>query len=174
MTGGRAGDHGDAGRQRRQTARFLPAAALALALAAAAAPAASSTPIRLPPAPGSAVPVMPLADLLIEEDYPAAAARAGQLGTVYFRLSIGLDGRVHGCAVTKSSGSALLDSATCGLMVRRTRFTPATDPQGAPRSDEYDGQIEWRLPGAGRRGGRVGKVRASARQRAEIPRREQG
>jgi hypothetical protein len=31
-------------------------------------------------------------------------------------------------------------------MVRRVRFTPATDPEGQPRADTFDGQIEWRLP----------------------------
>jgi TonB family protein len=89
----------------------------------------------------------PLSVFVSEDDFPVAAIRSGvQGGTVYFRLSIGTDGRVQGCAVTRSSGYDLLDSTTCRLMVRRARFTPATDPQGRPRTDEFDGYIEWRAP----------------------------
>ncbi|HEX9964445.1 MAG TPA: TonB family protein [Allosphingosinicella sp.] len=120
--------------------------AAAIALAAAAAPASSSTPLTLNPEPGSAVPKGPLTAYVTEGDYPAAAIRHRQQGTVFFRLSIGRDGRVTGCTVTSSSSSDLLDSTTCRLMVRRVRFTPATDPQGRPRADEFAGQIEWRLP----------------------------
>jgi TonB family protein len=125
---------------------FFRSAAVCVALATFATPGSSSTPIILPPPPGSAAPVRPLSAYVSEDDYPAAAVRAAQQGTVFFRLSVGADGRVHGCAVTRSSGSDLLDSATCRLMVRRARFTPATDPQGQPRADEFDGHIEWRLP----------------------------
>lgn len=128
------------------TRGFLRSAAVGIALAAVAAPGSASTPITLPRPPGSAAPVIPLSGYVTEGDYPAAAIRSGQQGTVSFRLSIGTDGRVQGCAVTRSSGSDLLDSTTCRLMVRRVRFTPATDPQGRPRADEFDGYIEWRLP----------------------------
>jgi protein TonB len=36
-----------------------------------------------------------------------------------FRLTIGTDGKVSDCQVTKSSGSAELDKTTCDLMRRR-------------------------------------------------------
>ena len=118
--------------------------AVGVALAFAA-PASSSTPIRIPE-PGAAVPLGPLANYVSEDDYPAAAIRSGAQGIVYFRLSVAPDGRVQGCAVTRSSGYDLLDSTTCRLMVRRVRFTPAIDPQGRPRVGEHEGYIEWRLP----------------------------
>lgn len=121
-------------------------AAVGVALAAFATPGYSSTPIILKE-PGAAVPQAPVSVYVSEDDFPVAAIRSGvQGGTVYFRLSIGADGRVQGCAVTRSSGYDLLDSTTCRLMVRRARFTPATDPQGRPRTDEFDGYIEWRPP----------------------------
>lgn len=121
-------------------------AAVGVALAAVATPGSSSTPITLNPEPGSAAPMGPLSGYVSEDDYPAAAIRSGLQGTVFFRLSVGADGRVQGCAVTQSSGSDLLDSTTCRLMVRRVRFAQAADPQGRPRADEFDGHIEWRLP----------------------------
>lgn len=121
--------------------------AAGVTLAASAAPASSSTPLWLHPEPGSAAPVRPLSAYVSEEDYPAALIRSGvQGGGVSFRLSVGADGRVRGCAVTHSSGSDLLDTTTCRLMVRRARFKPATDPQGRPRTGEHDGRIEWRAP----------------------------
>ncbi|MBV8686744.1 MAG: energy transducer TonB [Alphaproteobacteria bacterium] len=117
-----------------------------MALAAAATPASSTSPITVNRPPGSATTRVPLSAYVTEDDYPAAAIRSGAQGTVVFRLSVGPDGRVVGCEVTGSSGSDLLDSTTCRLMVRRARFTPATDPQGRPRSDTFDGYFEWRLP----------------------------
>ncbi|HEX8572573.1 MAG TPA: energy transducer TonB [Allosphingosinicella sp.] len=103
--------------------------------------------LHLKPEPGArAKPVAPLTSFLTPDDYPAAAIRAGEHGTVSFRLSVGADGRVYGCAVTGSSGSAVLDSATCRLMTSRARFTPAGDKRGRPRADDFEGRIEWKLP----------------------------
>lgn len=120
---------------------------LALGLALAG-PAMATTPMLHPkPEPGArATPMGPLTSYLTADDYPAAAIRAGEHGTVSFRLSVGADGRVYGCAVTGSSGSALLDSATCRLMARRVRFTPAADKRGRPRADDFEGRIVWKLP----------------------------
>jgi TonB family protein len=87
-----------------------------------------------------------LHQLLSNADYPAAAIRAGEQGLVGFRLDVGKDGRVTGCAITASSGSAILDSTTCQLMIRRARFTPALDHEGKPTEDKVAGRILWRLP----------------------------
>jgi TonB family protein len=120
---------------------------LALGLALAG-PAMATTPmLHLNPEPGArAKPVVPLTSFLSVEDYPVAAIRAGEHGTVSFRLSVGADGRVYGCVVTGSSGSAVLDSATCRLMTSRARFTPAGDKRGRPRADDFEGRIIWQLP----------------------------
>jgi len=80
------------------------------------------------------------------DDYPAAAIRAGEQGIVDFRLDIGADGRVAGCAILRSSGSPRLDAGTCRLLRSRARFAPARDAAGAPVPDSFTGRIEWRLP----------------------------
>jgi TonB family protein len=84
--------------------------------------------------------------LFSDEDYPASALRAGEQGTVRYRLEIGANGRVTGSAVTVSSGSAALDSTTCRLLRSRARFTPARDGNGNPVPDTAEGAVVWRLP----------------------------
>jgi protein TonB len=89
-----------------------------------------------------------LARLLVDEDYPAAARAAREEGLVRFTLDVGPNGRVTGCTITGSSGSALLDSTTCRILRSRARFTPALDSAGSPVADQVDGRIGWTLPPA--------------------------
>jgi protein TonB len=87
-------------------------------------------------------------DLITSEDYPDAALRREETGTVRARLAIGAAGNVTGCAVIESSGSAALDSATCKVLKARARFTPAKDGSGQAVADSYvTPQIVWRLDG---------------------------
>jgi TonB family protein len=81
------------------------------------------------------------------EDYPASAQRERREGSVGFRLSVDLNGRVGSCIITKSSGSADLDEATCKSVSRRARFTPASDANGAPTSGIYESRVTWKPPG---------------------------
>src|SRR5688500_19922349 len=60
-----------------------------------------------------------LGSLVSSDDYPASALRAREEGVTGFRLEIGPNGRVSGCTITQSSGSAALDSATCRLLTSR-------------------------------------------------------
>ena len=85
-------------------------------------------------------------DYLTSEDYPASALAMGQEGWVGFTLDIGPDGRVAGCAITSSSGSTALDSATCRLMRSRGRFTPAINSHGMPARGQVRDEVEWALP----------------------------
>ena len=113
------------------------------------APPAPPAPPPPPPAPKKVEPARAKANLpslFSDEDYPAAALRAGEAGTTGFRLAVGPDGRVTGCTVTSSSGSSSLDSTTCRLLQRRARFAPARDSSGNPTTDSYPGRITWRLP----------------------------
>ena len=88
---------------------------------------------------------VPLARLLSNEDYPAAARAAREQGLVEFTLEVGPEGRVSGCTITLSTGSPNLDGATCRLMRSRARFAPATDVHGAAVPDKVPGRIAWRL-----------------------------
>ncbi|MDT0507318.1 TonB family protein [Novosphingobium sp. MMS21-SN21R] len=81
-----------------------------------------------------------------DRDYPSAAIREEREGVTRFRLAIGPDGRVTGCEVTGSSGSADLDAATCAKVSARARFTPALGSDGMPAAGSYSGAVRWILP----------------------------
>lgn len=74
------------------------------------------------------------------------ALRKGEQGTVAVMLAIGSDGNVHDCTITSSSNSALLDAATCRILVRRAKFKPARDTRGNPMPDSFPQKVRWVLP----------------------------
>jgi protein TonB len=89
-----------------------------------------------------------LRTLFSADDYPASAQSAGAEGTARATLSIGPDGRVTGCNITQSTGNSALDSATCSVLRRRAKFTPARDSNGNATSDTITTpSIAWRLEG---------------------------
>ena len=79
-------------------------------------------------------------------DYPTRALREEREGVTGFRVTVGTDGRATGCDVTSSSGSADLDQATCSNVMRRARFTPATDGEGNPTTGSYSSRVRWVVP----------------------------
>ena len=98
-------------------------------------------------APGSQAAQGDLAGLFSADDYPADAQMRDEQGTVRVELKIDNRGRVSQCNVVDSSGSSSLDSATCRILKRRARFTPARDSSGQPVTDTYTQRITWRLEG---------------------------
>ena len=66
-----------------------------------------------------------IAGEITRRDYPSTAR--GAQGSVTAQLSISPEGRVTICRVTRSSGNAALDAATCRLIQQRFRYTPARD-----------------------------------------------
>ncbi len=66
------------------------------------------------------------------DDYPPAALRAGDQGSVGISFNVNAAGRIEGCSVSSSSGSSALDQATCRLVERRGRYSPALDAAGNP------------------------------------------
>jgi protein TonB len=80
------------------------------------------------------------------DDYPVAARGSGAQGKVRFTLTIDPGGRVAGCVITRSSGSAVLDAATCRIIQRRGRYTPAIDATGRPTSGTIEQEIVWKAP----------------------------
>ena len=81
-----------------------------------------------------------------DDDYPAAAKRAGAQGRVSVLLNIDTSGRVVDCRVTASSGNSDLDSQTCNLAKRRGRFTVQKDVDGNAQAYTYSlPGIRWVL-----------------------------
>jgi protein TonB len=91
-----------------------------------------------------------LAGRIGDSDYPRSASRSGATGTAVVHLSVGTDGRVAGCRVARSSGSADLDEATCRLARERFRYSPARDPQGRAVPDTVGWKQVWWQEARGR------------------------
>lgn len=66
------------------------------------------------------------------DDFPEYLQRAGQSRTVHTRTTVRPDGTIQGCVTESSSGDAKLDAYTCGLIVKRAKFQPATWTDGSP------------------------------------------
>ncbi|NBC37057.1 TonB family protein [Novosphingobium sp. FSY-8] len=109
-------------------------------------------PLPLPTATHASVPAKPAAprgrpgDWATADDYPSMDLRQNHEGVTRFSLSIGTDGRVTSCTVTGSSGFAGLDAATCNLVMRRARFTPAMNEDGQPTIGTYSNAVRWVIP----------------------------
>ncbi|HEX6661351.1 MAG TPA: TonB family protein [Sphingomicrobium sp.] len=113
-------------------------------------PVAPAPPAPPPPPPPKKIePARAKGDvrmLFSDSDYPASAQAAGAQGTAQAQLTIGPDGRVVGCSLVRSTGNGALDAATCNILRRRAKFTPAHDTSGAATTDTYTTPpITWRL-----------------------------
>jgi protein TonB len=120
------------------------------------APPAPPAPAGPPPAPPPPPPPPPprqaarapvhRSGTITNDDYPASAIRAEAQGTTTISMTIGADGRVTGCTVSRSSGNSSLDSTACSLAQRRFRFTPAQDENGNNVAGRATRSVRWELP----------------------------
>jgi protein TonB len=97
-------------------------------------------------APRTAAPLGTPGRWVSDGDYPSAALHRGEQGAAGFEVTIGPDGRVRDCRITRSSGSTSLDNATCANVSERARFNPARDENGEPVVGRYANVIRWRIP----------------------------
>jgi protein TonB len=84
--------------------------------------------------------------LVSGDDYPAAALRIRAQGTVRASLRVSPQGQVTDCTIDGSSGSALLDAATCRMLTARTGFAPARNRRGRPVFDIATAGVRWLIP----------------------------
>lgn len=107
------------------------------------------TPTPTPSAttpPTRAVPRGRPAEWVTADDYRSRWIVEELTGTARFRLTVGASGRVTGCEITRSTGHAALDRATCDLVTRRARFTPARNGNGEAVAGTYENAVVWQLP----------------------------
>lgn len=76
-------------------------------------------------------------------DLPRALWDAQAAGTVSYRATIGINGRLSDCRIVRTSGNAALDAATCALALRHVRFRPARDEKGRKVTDSALFEQEW-------------------------------
>ena len=78
-----------------------------------------------------------------DSDYPEGLGEAGIGGTVGVRYTVLTDGRAANCRITRSSGSDILDDATCRLIEQRFRFDPSRDGRGRPIVSQIVENHSW-------------------------------
>jgi len=69
---------------------------------------------------------------LTPRDLPPDALPPGGQLSVGVSYMVGTDGRVSNCAITRTSGDAVVDSRVCQLLTDRFRYRPARDRAGTP------------------------------------------
>jgi TonB family protein len=79
-------------------------------------------------------------------DYPSAALREELEGAVGFRLIVDQNGKPSNCLITSSSGYGLLDDGACNSLMKRGKFTPATDKGGRPVVGAWNSSVRWQIP----------------------------
>jgi protein TonB len=77
---------------------------------------------------------------IADSDFPDDVRRGG---TVHLRFTVAPTGRVSDCAVTRSSGSRILDNLTCRLIIARFRYRPARNAEGQPIASTIVGEHLW-------------------------------
>jgi TonB family protein len=88
------------------------------------------------------------------DSYPVEAQRQGWEGRSSVAVQVDPNGAPTGCEVVQSSGHAVLDEATCRIVVDRVLFVPARDGQGRAVSGIYHHfNVRWQLPPESRPGG---------------------
>ncbi|MDJ0979053.1 MAG: hypothetical protein QNI87_11030 [Erythrobacter sp.] len=78
-------------------------------------------------------------------DYPTpAGGRSARRGTeVIVRVTVGIDGRAHGCSIYRPSPDPEADRITCQLVVERLGFRPARDAKGNPVEAPFYWRQRW-------------------------------
>jgi protein TonB len=77
--------------------------------------------------------------------YPPTAKAEGAEGRTVFSVNVDAQGRVTSCNIVKTSGTPLLDSTTCALVVTNGRFKPAVDASGKPVAGVWKSAMVWQL-----------------------------
>jgi TonB family protein len=82
--------------------------------------------------------------IITASDYPAS--NHDKEGTTRFDLIVGPDGKPVSCTTTQSSGHAVLDQTACNAFMKRARFSPAKNANGAFTTGRYRGSVTWKAP----------------------------
>lgn len=87
---------------------------------------------------------------LPEADKPnplvAEIDRVGSDSATKMEISVDAKGKVTGCVVVESSGSADLDEKACNLIIEKAKFGPRIDPQlKMPIAYSFFQRVVWRI-----------------------------
>lgn len=84
-----------------------------------------------------------LAGVFRGDDYPAEAIYENMRGKVALALLVDETGRIADCSVVETSGAAVLDAQSCGILMKRARLKPAVGRDGKPAKDAFVQTVRW-------------------------------
>lgn len=88
-----------------------------------------------------------IAGAILPSDYPRDLRERKIGGRVGVLFTVGVNGRVRACSVTRPSGVPELDILTCRLIRERFVYRPSTDRFGHQIADEVEGEHDWTAGG---------------------------
>jgi len=92
-----------------------------------------------------AKPKKSFSDYASPSDYPPSALAAHATGETHALVDVGVDGTPSNCRIKRSSGNREIDSATCKIILKRSRFHPAKDTQGIAVAAPYYATLTWEI-----------------------------
>jgi TonB family protein len=75
--------------------------------------------------------------------YPMEAQKKGIEGSVKYDVSVDRKGEPKSCRIVASSGSSILDRATCKTVLSKAHFTPAIGPDGKAVAGHFSNKAIW-------------------------------
>jgi TonB family protein len=114
----------------------------------AASGAVAQTAPAVPAGAPMATPIGNPASWFPADAYPPEAKAKGEQGRTEFKLELDPQGRITECDIAQTSGSPLLDSTTCALLVTNGRFKPAHDASGKAVAGFWQSAMVWQLAAA--------------------------
>lgn len=78
-----------------------------------------------------------------QSDYPKELRETGPKGVTWADVTVGINGRVTACRITRPSGIPLFDARTCQILLQRFRYRPARDAQGKPVAASDSFSVDW-------------------------------
>jgi TonB family protein len=78
------------------------------------------------------------------DSYPMEAQKKGIEGSVTYDVSVDRNGEPKSCRIVASSGSSILDRATCKAVLSKAHFTPAIGPDGKAVASHFSSKAIWR------------------------------
>jgi hypothetical protein len=80
---------------------------------------------------------------LAPHDFPVVLLFGGNNGIVHFRLDVNEQGMVEGCHIQARTGAPDFATATCELLTKRAKFSPALNQKGQAFRSYYVGSVRW-------------------------------
>jgi TonB family protein len=102
---------------------------------------AAATQLSMPVALGLRYP--DVRGIFSSDDFPAYMQAAGTTRSVDIRVVVQPDGILKDCEIESSSGDTGLDRYTCGLIMKRARFSPAKWLDGSPAYGVIRVPVVW-------------------------------